>query len=596
MPTVFLCSYVFNLLDPQFVSMTRTDFETGLFFATVGAFIIEFYKKLSSDPGDETVSLLRQISQQLQNSPNSSYSNTTFQSSPSASMVWVNAMWLISLVLSLTSALIATLLQQWARRYVETPKVPSQPNDRARIRSFLFLGTELYKMRFLVELAPTLLHFSVYLFLGGLVIAFHTIHKKVAIAVDVAVGLSALAYTVLTILPFLDIKCPYRTPITYILWYSLHTFLSFMAHVVFWVLEWIHGHPVLPGSDGSMSSLSEQFMVVDCLTSCKNTAKKHWRYVMDGLGKSIIDSARSLEDGDRNIVAWLFSQLALYDKSKLQKFAACIPRNRVPNLLTLIKSGKIVLRQPILVLLRSCTDDAGKVGPDEDVRKGALLTCLTAIRHIAKASYIPDLNFVRGEFANIRLMRVLWNDRDDSIRIASRSVCALVARQVLRKRRIEDADLSWLREVIGEPSGDILEANAAVRDQMNFKSFVYGALPNSANHLSTEAATFFNETLAILLDVGTDNHIYFTTPDWQIRLSEGVGRIQSYDPEGAREVFDRLHSESIFRSPSAAPSVNLAPSIYPEAPSIHLDAPSLYREAPISPNAAPSIYRGAPSL
>jgi Family of unknown function (DUF6535) len=38
--------------------MTRTGFETGLFSATVGAFIIEFYKKLSSDPGDETVALL----------------------------------------------------------------------------------------------------------------------------------------------------------------------------------------------------------------------------------------------------------------------------------------------------------------------------------------------------------------------------------------------------------------------------------------------------------------------------------------------------------------------------------------------------------
>jgi hypothetical protein len=126
-------------------------------------------------------------------------------------MVWVNAMWLVSLVLSLTSALITTLLQQWARRYVETPKVPSKPNDRgARVRSFLSLGTELYKMRFLVELAPTLLHFSVYLFFGGPVIAFHTIHKKVAIAVDGGVGLFALAYTVLTILPFLgnpNVRC-----------------------------------------------------------------------------------------------------------------------------------------------------------------------------------------------------------------------------------------------------------------------------------------------------------------------------------------------------------------------------------------------------
>ncbi|KAI0263160.1 hypothetical protein BGY98DRAFT_1070698, partial [Russula aff. rugulosa BPL654] len=116
-------------------------------------------------------------------------------------MVWVNAMWMISLVLSLTSALIATLLQQWARRYVETPKVPSQPNHRARVRWFLFLGTDIYKMRLLVEIAPTLVHLSVFLFFAGLVITFHTINTKVAIAVDVSVGLFGLAYMMLSILP-----------------------------------------------------------------------------------------------------------------------------------------------------------------------------------------------------------------------------------------------------------------------------------------------------------------------------------------------------------------------------------------------------------
>jgi hypothetical protein len=585
MQTVFFCSYVFNLLVPQFVSITWTGFETGLFSATVGAFIIEFYKKLSPDSGNQTVALLGQISQQLANSPNSSYSNTANQSSLSASMVWVNAMWLISLVLSLTSALIATLLQQWARRYIETPKVQSQPKDRARVRSFLFQGTELYKMRLLVELAPTLLHLSVYLFFGGLVIAFHTIHKKVAIAVDAAVGLFALAYTVLTVLPFLDIRCPYRTPMTYILWYSVHTFLSFLTHAFYWFLEWLHGCLVSPDSDGSMSS--GQLMLVNWLTSCENIAKKHWRYVTDGLGRSIIDGAKSLEDGDRKIIAWLFSQFALYDKNKLLVFAASIPRHKVVDFIPPIKSGKIVLRKPLLALLRSCsTDDTGAGDPGENVRKAALSVCLTAIHDIAKVSIIPDLNFVRGEFANISLMRLLWNDSDDYIRITSRSICALIARQVVRKRHIEDADLSWLEEVTGEPSGAILEADVTVLDLMNFKSFIYGALPNNLNaddwHPSTETATSLKETLVILLDERTDNRFSFT-PDRQARLSEEVGRIQQYDPEGGREAFNRL--QSVFPSPSAAPSVNMGPSTYPESPSISSfhEAPFVHHEGPSFP-------------
>ena len=109
-------------------------------------------------------------------------------------MVCVNALWLISLVLSLTCALIATLLQQWARRYSETPKSTSSLRHRARVHSLLLVGTKLYRIPLIVEILPTLLHISVYLFLGGLVIIFHTIHKTVAIAVDVAVGVSVLAY------------------------------------------------------------------------------------------------------------------------------------------------------------------------------------------------------------------------------------------------------------------------------------------------------------------------------------------------------------------------------------------------------------------
>ena len=110
-----------NLLGPVFISVTS--FKTSLLSAIIGIFIIEFYKKLSPDSSDQTVALLQQISHQLPNSPNSTYSTTANQPSPGMAMVWVNALWLISLVLSLTCALIATLLQQWARRYIETPKI-----------------------------------------------------------------------------------------------------------------------------------------------------------------------------------------------------------------------------------------------------------------------------------------------------------------------------------------------------------------------------------------------------------------------------------------------------------------------------------------
>ena len=554
-----------NLLIPMFVSITSS--ETGLFSATVGAFVIEFYKKLSPDSGDQTVALLGQISQQLAN-----FSNGTSPSipanqpfSPSASMIWVNAMWIISLVLSLTSALIATLLQQWARRYVENPHRPSGPNHRARVRSFLFLGTEIYKMRFAVQIAPTLLHLSVYLFFAGLVIVFHTINKQVAIAVEVSVGLFGLAYLALSILPCLDVRCPYRTPMTDVLWYPLHIFLSFAALCLRWIVGQLHGCMVQPTLDDNMTA--RQRMLVSWSNSCEAAVKTHWLYITDGVGKSIINRAKSAQGGDRKIVTRLFGLLAPSDKSKLQKFAACVPRNRILELIPLIESEKIVLREFLLTLLQSCISGTPHVaGPDEDVRKRSLVVCLDAIHYIAKAG-APDLNFVRPNFANIELMQTLWDDSDTAIRFTSRSICALIAKQVLEEERLGDSQLRWLHEVTKEAIGAIFEASRDRRSRMNIKSFVYKVLSNYVGDLPAEEAKSFKKTLAVLLDVRNDAHLEtnfdtinadfdvkfdgifdtnFDRTDSQNRLSEEVGRIHQEDPQGSREVVGKLRSMFLF--------------------------------------------------
>ncbi|KAI0308848.1 hypothetical protein OF83DRAFT_151134, partial [Amylostereum chailletii] len=86
---------------------------TGLFAATVAAFIIEFYKTLNPDSGNDTVTLLSGLSQQV-----SSVSNGT--QAPAASLnpfhtpkyaVRINSLWFISLFLSLVVALLSTLVQ-----------------------------------------------------------------------------------------------------------------------------------------------------------------------------------------------------------------------------------------------------------------------------------------------------------------------------------------------------------------------------------------------------------------------------------------------------------------------------------------------------
>ncbi|KAJ7894634.1 hypothetical protein B0H14DRAFT_3426663 [Mycena olivaceomarginata] len=144
---------------------------TGLFFASLTAFIVESYKMLIPDSGDSSAQLLSQISQQLAAAAN----GTAFQVQPPADFtptttsIVCNALWFVSLGLSLTCALIATLVEQWARHFLHRTDMRSAPVIRARIFSYLYYGMRRFSMHTVVDIVPLLLHASLFFFFGGLV-------------------------------------------------------------------------------------------------------------------------------------------------------------------------------------------------------------------------------------------------------------------------------------------------------------------------------------------------------------------------------------------------------------------------------------------
>ncbi|KZV74704.1 hypothetical protein PENSPDRAFT_572578, partial [Peniophora sp. CONT] len=92
---------------------------TGLFAATVAAFIIESYKLLSVDSGDQTVALLSQL---LAATANASAQVPVIVSPPQplsvpATAVVTNSLWFLSLLIALICALLSTLAQEWSRNY-----------------------------------------------------------------------------------------------------------------------------------------------------------------------------------------------------------------------------------------------------------------------------------------------------------------------------------------------------------------------------------------------------------------------------------------------------------------------------------------------
>ena len=208
-------------------SILNLGLQTGVFSATVAAFIIVSYQSLQPDSADSTVRLLTQISQQLTALSNGTPLPTpltlpdaaSFKPTPSA--VRVNALWFVSLSLSTACALWATLMQQWARRYVQIADRPFVSTEHARIRAYFADGVETFKLATAVEVLPVLLHLSVLLFYVGLVDFLLNINITVGVTLLVPVALSILAYFVLSVMPLFYYNSPYLTPLSMVIWFVL---------------------------------------------------------------------------------------------------------------------------------------------------------------------------------------------------------------------------------------------------------------------------------------------------------------------------------------------------------------------------------------
>ena len=114
----------------------------------------------------------------------------------------------------------ATLLQQWARRYLQIIQRNHAPHVRAHIREYFSRGARKFHIFGLVELLPSLLLLSVLLFFAGLVVFAFLAHHTVAFITVAVVGFCFLSYIALTLMPLIYHDCPYNTPLTSVLWFS----------------------------------------------------------------------------------------------------------------------------------------------------------------------------------------------------------------------------------------------------------------------------------------------------------------------------------------------------------------------------------------
>ena len=220
--------------------------------------------------------------------------------------VWVNGLWFLSLVISITCALLATLLQQWARRYLKVTQPRYSLHKRARIRAFFAEGVEKFLLPWVVEALPTMLHLALFLFFAGLAVFLSNVNLTIFKLVLSWVGLCTALYGCITFIPVFRHDSPYHTPLSLL---TCHFFTG-MQFFTFRTLEW--------------TTLSLDYFNQGTYDRFRLLAERYGRFLVQGMQKMAEESAyNSASEIDTRAFMWTFDSLD--EDHKLEHFFAGLP-------------------------------------------------------------------------------------------------------------------------------------------------------------------------------------------------------------------------------------------------------------------------------
>ncbi|KAF8257731.1 hypothetical protein EI94DRAFT_1817065 [Lactarius quietus] len=431
----------------------------SLFSVVVTGFITESYKKLSPNSGEQTVALLTQLVN------NSTGALAAVQNSPPfkapASIVRVNVLWFLSLILSLSCALLATLMQQWARRYLEYVQRRRAPRKQARIRAYMFEGVENFRLSQVVQAMPLLLHTSVFLFFAGLVEFLLPINRAVAFSALGCVVVFAYVYGIFTLLPSLRPNCPYFTPLSGITYISL----QLSAFSLFWITDKIEGilHEFLLGIWESPDRGP---------TTWRNTLERKVRAHYEGFSHGLRWSAeRGAMNAPQSVDKRALHQTltSLGEHQDFEDFAARMPgffdSHTSPDATSTILSlmSDETMSEPILgtrlrELLGTCQPGTSLL--TEGPRTVRLRVCLMSLWYCARAynhpgnSRVPLAPYFRVIFASPQVIRWIQSERDLTTRLLGRCFGSLVVQKLTNDITtcnipMSNAEVSSLSYILG---------------------------------------------------------------------------------------------------------------------------------------------------
>ena len=110
--------------------------------------------------------------------------------------------------------MLATMLQQWARRYQRLAFPHYRPQKQALIHTFYNHGVKNWHIQGAAEALPLLLHTSLFVFFAGLSVYLYGINRTVFKVVTTWISLCVILYACLTIFPIARKNSPYNTPLS----------------------------------------------------------------------------------------------------------------------------------------------------------------------------------------------------------------------------------------------------------------------------------------------------------------------------------------------------------------------------------------------
>ena len=137
----------------------------------------------------------------------------------------------------MTCAVLANLLQQWARKYLKLtqPHFNASEPKRARYRAFYADGVENFFLPSVFEALPAMLHLSVFLFFAGLVVFLWSFNPTISKVILSWVGGCVTLYGYITFIPTFRHDSPYNTPLSPLAW-RIVTGVPFVSLRAF---EWV---------------------------------------------------------------------------------------------------------------------------------------------------------------------------------------------------------------------------------------------------------------------------------------------------------------------------------------------------------------------